>query len=284
MISQFSVSTTPYLQCVAVSQTGDPTGAYYRYAFTYGTSTSRTTRRWASGRTATTSPSTSSPTAPTFAGPKVCAFDRAQDADRRRAATQQCFNTGSDLRRPAARRPRRLDAAAGRRAELRRRASARPARRCASGSSTSTGRRRRTRRFTGPDARSRSPSFTQACGGGTCIPQPGTTRQLDSLADRLMYRLAYRNFGDHESLVVNHSVDRRAARPACAGTSCATRAATPTVFQQGTYAPDATYRWMGSVAMDQQRQHRARLQRLELEPRIRRSATPAGSPATRSAR
>jgi len=40
IISQFSVTgadgtTTPFLQCVAVSQTPDPTGAYYRYAFPY---------------------------------------------------------------------------------------------------------------------------------------------------------------------------------------------------------------------------------------------------------
>src|SRR5262249_45367212 len=49
-------------------------------------------------------------------------------------------------------------------------------------------------------------AFTRACNGGTCIPQPGTTQQLDSLADRLMYRLAYRNHGGTESMVVNHSV------------------------------------------------------------------------------
>ena len=99
-------------------------------------------------------------------------------------------------------------------------------------------------------------AFSPACsGGGTCIPQPGTTQKLDSLADRLMYRLAYRNFGDHESLVVNHSVT--------AGSSVGRALVrdpqpdgTPTVFQQGTYAPDAHYRWMGSVAMDKQRQHR----------------------------
>ena len=77
-------------------------------------------------------------------------------------------------------------------------------------------------------------------GGGTCIPQSGTTQKLDSLADRLMYRLAYRNFGDHESLVVEPQGHRRQLRPACAGTSCAARTARPTVFQQGTYAPDAT--------------------------------------------
>src|SRR5207237_410787 len=50
-------------------------------------------------------------------------------------------------------------------------------------------------------------AFSPACsGGGTCIPQSGTTQRLDSLADRLMYRFAYRNFGDHESLVASHSV------------------------------------------------------------------------------
>ena len=31
--SEFSVSTTPYLQCVAVSTTADATGSYFRYAF-----------------------------------------------------------------------------------------------------------------------------------------------------------------------------------------------------------------------------------------------------------
>ena len=34
-------------------------------------------------------------------------------------------------------------------------------------------------------------TFSRACGGGTCIPQPGTSQQLDSLGDRLNYRLAF---------------------------------------------------------------------------------------------
>ncbi len=92
-------------------------------------------------------------------------------------------------------------------------------------------------------------AFSPACGGGACIPQLGTSQLLDSLGDRLMYRLAYRNFGDHESLVVNHSVT--------AGSSVGARwyelrspNATPIVFQQGTFAPDANFRWMGSIAMD----------------------------------
>ena len=48
---------------------------------------------------------------------------------------------------------------------------------------------------------------TGTCNFGACIPQPGTSVKLDTLNDRLMYRMAYRNFGDHEAMVVNHSVD-----------------------------------------------------------------------------
>lgn len=36
------------------------------------------------------------------------------------------------------------------------------------------------------------------------VPSPG--EMLDSESDRLMYRVAYRNFGDHESLVINQTV------------------------------------------------------------------------------
>src|SRR5258708_6263088 len=42
-------------------------------------------------------------------------------------------------------------------------------------------------------------------GHGTCVPQEGSPYNLDVLGDRLMFRLSYRNFGDHESLLINHS-------------------------------------------------------------------------------
>src|SRR4051812_18195709 len=35
ILTQFAVSATPYTQCVAVSTSPDPTGTYYRYAFSY---------------------------------------------------------------------------------------------------------------------------------------------------------------------------------------------------------------------------------------------------------
>ena len=82
----------------------------------------------------------------------------------------------------------------------------------------------------------------------------GTQQQLDSLADRLMYRLAYRNFGSYESLVVNHSVAVGTTRK---NAVAAVRwyelrnlsAGMPSVAQQSTYAPDSTFRWMGSIAL-----------------------------------
>ena len=102
--------------------------------------------------------------------------------------------------------------------------------------------------FTGPTVINVA-AFNPLCGGGQCVAEPGGYT-LDSLGDRLMHRLAYRNFGTHESLVVDHSVT--------AGSSGGVRwyeiqnpSGTPVVAQQSTYAPDASYRWMGSVAMDQ---------------------------------
>jgi hypothetical protein len=66
-----------------------------------------------------------------------------------------------------------------------------------------------------------------------------------------MFRLAYRNFGSHESLVVNQSVESSGL------TSSGIRwyeiqspNGTPNVVQTGTWAPDGNYRWMGSAAMD----------------------------------
>ncbi len=109
--------------------------------------------------------------------------------------------------------------------------------------------------FSGPTVIPVSP-FTQACPSNFshCVPQPGTTQLLDSLSERAMFRLAYRNFGAHESLVVNHTVD-----PGISGVPAAVRwyeiqdpNGTPTVVQQSTFSPDSDSRWMGSVALDHQ--------------------------------
>ncbi|HEX5412847.1 MAG TPA: hypothetical protein VFZ27_13440 [Terriglobia bacterium] len=103
--------------------------------------------------------------------------------------------------------------------------------------------------FTGPIFVTVS-AFNEACGGGACIPQPHTTQQLDSLADRLMYRLAYRNFGDHESLVVSHSVDPGNGTSGIRWYEIRSPGSSPFTYQQGTFAPDSNYRWMPSIGMD----------------------------------
>jgi hypothetical protein len=94
-------------------------------------------------------------------------------------------------------------------------------------------------------------AFTEACGGGVCIPQAGTSQQLDSLADRLMHRLAYRSVGGHEALVVTHSVKPNSTT--VSGTrwyEIRSPGTTPTLFQQGTFSSSSLNLWMGSIAMD----------------------------------
>jgi hypothetical protein len=101
-------------------------------------------------------------------------------------------------------------------------------------------------------------SFSKACGGGSCVPQPGTSQKLDTLGDRLMYRAAYRNFKNgspHESVVLNHSVSVGGGKGSVSTVGVRwyevrNPSSSPTVFQQGTFSPDKTYRWMGSIAMD----------------------------------
>jgi uncharacterized repeat protein (TIGR01451 family) len=104
-------------------------------------------------------------------------------------------------------------------------------------------------------------AYTDACTLSTCVrvPQSGTTNLLDSLGDRLMHRVAFRALSaSTQTAVLNHTVDvdgsggsdRTGVRwyevrrnPASGGWS---------LNQQATYAPGATdYRWMGSIATDQ---------------------------------
>jgi hypothetical protein len=81
------------------------------------------------------------------------------------------------------------------------------------------------------------------------IPQPAPGSALDSLGDRLMFSLHYRNRGAYESLWVNQTV----ASGGVAGVrwyEIRDPGGSPVVYQQGTYQPDSEYRWMGSVATD----------------------------------
>lgn len=86
-----------------------------------------------------------------------------------------------------------------------------------------------------------------------CIPQPGTTQGLDPLANRLMWRLQYRNSASHETLVVCQTVDVGDFDDHAGMRWYELRrvAGVWSIFQQATYSPDVTHRWMGSAAMDE---------------------------------
>ena len=101
-----------------------------------------------------------------------------------------------------------------------------------------------------PDATIQVAHFVDAAStdSGT-VPQLGTPQKLDTLGDRLLYRLAYRKFDDHESLVVSHCV-KSTAVAAVRWYELRDPNGQPTVFQQGTFSPDSTCRWVGSLAMD----------------------------------
>jgi hypothetical protein len=85
-----------------------------------------------------------------------------------------------------------------------------------------------------------------------CVPQPGTTRKLDVIGDRMMYRLSYRHLPTHDTLVFNHSVWADGAnRSGVRWYEVRKTGGTWGIFQQSTFAPaDGNYRWMGSAAMD----------------------------------
>jgi hypothetical protein len=91
-------------------------------------------------------------------------------------------------------------------------------------------------------------------GGRTCIPQPGTSVRVDALPNRPMYRLAYRNYGSYQALAWDHTVDADAPSGNRAGIrwyELRKTGATWAIHNQGTFGPsDGLYRWMGAAAMD----------------------------------
>ena len=248
VLQQFSVSTTPYLDCVAISTTSDATGTWNRYSFQFSSFPDYPKMGvWPDAYYASFNLFNAAGTQ--GLGAELCAFNRAAMLTGT-AATAQCVmatTSGESTSLPAT-----IDGTTAPPA-------GEPEWFVALSPTTANALAYwkfhvdwTTPANTNLSVQATLPvsAFSQACGGGTCIPQSGTSQQLDSLGDRLMFRLAYRNFGDHEAMVVNHSVTT--------GSSVGERwyelrpnGSSLSVFQQGTYAPDATYRWMGSIALDQ---------------------------------
>lgn len=85
----------------------------------------------------------------------------------------------------------------------------------------------------------------------SCVPQPGTTRRLDAQGDKLMARVVYRRIGRRESIVAVHSVNTSRGGGGVRWYEFRVGARRDVrLFQQGTFAPDSSFRWMASPAMD----------------------------------
>ena len=253
VVAQFAVSipSGPDYECIAVSQTADATGAYNRYAFQFSDFPDYPKIGvWPDAYYFTFNNFNLAGNA--YVGADVCAADRTKMLAGA-AATMQCFQQNStrfgmlpsDLdgaTPPAAGTPNfvmELDPSGSANLDLFKFHVdfATPA--------NST--------FTGPTLIPVA-AFTPLCNTqyrGRCVPQPTVGSDLlESIGDRLMWRLVYRNFGAHTTLLVSHSI--------VAGSSGGIRwyeihnpETSPTVFQSGTFAPDSQYRWMPAIAMDQ---------------------------------
>jgi hypothetical protein len=243
---QYDETFTHTAQCIAVSTTSDATGAYNRYEYDYGANFPDYPKFgiWPDGyyNSINVFPGSS------FAGAQACAFDRTAMLAGAQA-NAICFQQppsvasllpadldGSTL--PPAGAPNYFVGLADAshlnlfkfHADF-----ANPA------SST----------FSGP-ALVPVADYNQICARTTtlaCIAEPEPGEKVDGLSDRVMFRLAYRNFGDHESLVVNHTV-LGGALSGVRWYEIRNPGAAPAVFQQGTVVDPSSDFWLGSIAMD----------------------------------
>jgi hypothetical protein len=241
----------PYVQCIAVSQTNDPTGVYFRYSFTMPGGTGALFNDygkfgvWPDAYYLSVNQFGPYPALP-LAGWGALAFERDKMLNGLSASGfyfnnsgQNFFPVATDLDGPTPPPP-------GADGLF-----------FAFSGTTSLLRWQMNVDWVTPTATLTGPStITVATFDPTDTPvdQPSTTVNLDTLQDRLMYRNAYRNFGTHESVVLNHTVRVAAGRNGVRWYEIRNpNGATPTVFQQGTYVGDAANtdsRWMGSISMD----------------------------------
>jgi hypothetical protein len=249
-IGPFRTGVGTFMQCVAVSTTGDATGTYNLYAFDFGPDDFIDYGKFGSWPDAYYANfNTFNRTGTAFKYGKECAFDRLAMLNGDPIARAVCFNTPQDAgflesdfdgtNPPPSGAPNPF-------VEI---WDVGPASSLAvwgfhvdfDTPSNST---------FGPPTILPVDAFTLPPFTSAVVPQSDTTQKLDSLADRMMFRLAYRNFGDHESLVVTHSVGNT-SQIGVRWYEIQDPNGSPFVFQDGTFAPDSSFRWMGSIAMDQ---------------------------------
>jgi hypothetical protein len=248
IVAYDALSLSTFSECIGVSTTSDATGSYAVYEFSFGSNLNDYPKFgiWPDGYYASYNIYAN---AQTFVGPKVCAYDRTAMLAGV-SANAICFQRGTS---DANLLPSDLDGASLHTSgepnfylELATSSGLNLYRFHAvftnPGNST----------FTGPTTLPVA-SYTEACastGTGACIPQAGTRQKLDAVGDRLMFRLGYRNFADHDALVATHSVKAGKTPAGVRWYEIRNPGASPVVYQQGTVTSSGTSLWMGSIATD----------------------------------
>ncbi|HPH96167.1 MAG TPA: carboxypeptidase regulatory-like domain-containing protein [Anaerolineaceae bacterium] len=261
MISQFAVNG-PYYNCMAISQTSNPAGAYYRYAFLYSNTKMNDYPKfgiWPDGYYMTVNQFTGGSS---WGGAGVAVYERDQmltggtarqvifDLETANSAFGGMLPADFEGTPPAAGTPNyfaEVDDSSnglGTVDEMR----IWHFHTDWAGNTFSFGNSGQ------PDQVLVVSNFNPICTSTRdCVSQPNA-QKLDAIGDRLMYRLAYRQLEDGTTrMVVNHTVDAGSTRAAVRWYELQTSGATWTITQQGTYAgdvADATHRWMGSISMD----------------------------------
>jgi hypothetical protein len=247
LFSQFSLPNYPngpFYENVAISQTGDPTGSWYRYQFQFADMPDypklsvwadgyyMTIRRFASG-------------SGNWLGPAAVAMDRASMLAGSPTASMVMFNLPSSSEGPL---PADCDSefpAAGT-----------PCPVCYLTNSSV-----KVYDFHVDWANTANSTFLNTVtvpiatfsnfGSSNYISQKGTTQKLDAFSRKVtMFRMPYRKFNAHSSMLLNTTVNVNSVA-AIRWMELRYINNTWSLYQEGTYAPgDGHHRWMGSIAMD----------------------------------
>ncbi len=244
---QYDETFTHTAQCIAVSTSSDATGSYHRYEFPYGADFPDYPKFgvWPDGYYNTVN---LYPGLGKFAGAQACAFDRnAMLAGT--AATAICFQQPPSV---ASLLPSDLDGGtlppAGAPNYFVGLADSSHLNLFAFHADFANP---NNATFTGPTL-VQVADYDEICARANtvaCIPEPEPGEKVDGLADRVMFRLAYRNFGDHESLVVNHTI-KGGSLSGVRWYEIRNPGSVPSVYQQSTVVDPYTDYWLGSIAMD----------------------------------
>ena len=85
---------------------------------------------------------------------------------------------------------------------------------------------------------------------GACITQPGTTTKLEALQQKIMNQPVYRRFAGYEGIVMSHVVDQGANISGLRWYEIRKTTGNWSIYQQSTYAPDNTNRWLPGICYD----------------------------------